>query len=191
MGQTTTVKRTAMGYRLDGIRSDGRIGFYGAPDADPVRCPRLRDRPTIPGRPKGEEFGRWTPAAFCVSHAHISPAPDCVCGWRVSSELADLAGLPHGSGLDVSLRRNDDIADRPVVAEVSAWGPTLAGIPGDDPTSTVRTTWMRLHDRIWIRDDIPRDVVRKARRRYPYADVARFSDLDQLADQVDADTAPV
>lgn len=164
------------GFRLDGIRLDGRIGFYGAPEA---AGPRIGDRPA-PG-----EQRRWTPAAFCVSHKHISPDPACVCGWRVTGRVEDLAGLPSGSGLDVSLRCNDDIAARPVVAEVSAWGPTLEGIPGDDPPSTTRTTWMRLEGRIWIREDIARPVVRAARRRYPYARIERYRDLDELAAAVD------
>lgn len=187
MEQTTTVKRTAIGYRLDGIRVDGRIGFYGAPDADPVRCPRLRDRPMRPGRPKREERGRWTPAAFCISHSHISPAVDCVCGWRVTTDMFDLVDLPDGPGLDVSMQRNDNIGRRPVVVQVSAWGPTLPAVPGEDPDSTVRTTWMRLEERIWIAKDVHRDAVRKARRWYPWARIERFGDLLDLAEALEGE----
>ncbi|MFF0542094.1 hypothetical protein ACFYTF_04590 [Nocardia thailandica] len=174
-----TIHRHGYGFRLDGLRDDGRIGFYGAPDADPRTCP------TIGSRPNPHEWQRWTPAAFCVSYIHISPDPDCVCGWRVCARVTDLAGLPSGSGLDVSLRANDDIADRPIVAEVAAWGPTLPGV--SDPPGTVRTTWLRLESRIWVRRDIPRPLARKVSRRYPWATVGRFGDLDELATAVDID----
>ncbi|MEV6660625.1 hypothetical protein [Nocardia fluminea] len=185
MDQTSTVKRTAIGYRLDGIRNDGRIGFYGAPDADPVRCPRLRDRPRLPNRPQREEHGRWTPAAFCISHPHISPAVDCVCGWRVTTDMFDLVDLPDGPGLDVTMQRNDNIGRRPVVVKVSSWGPTLPPIPGEDPDTTVRTTWMRLEERIWIDKDVHREAVRKARRWYPWARIERFGDLLDLAEALE------
>lgn len=186
MGKTT-VHYHSTGYRLDGLRDDGRIGFYGAPDADPVRCPRLRDRPQLPRQPQREERRRWTPAAFCISHAHISPAVDCVCGWRVTTDMFDLVDLPDGPGLDVSMQRNDNIGRRPVVVKVSSWGPTLAPIPGADPDTTVRTTWMRMEERIWIARDVSRDTVRKARRWYPWADIERFGDLLELAEALEAE----
>lgn len=181
MGKTT-VHYHSTGYRLDGLRDDGRVGFYGAPDADPVRCPRIANRP----RP--HELHRWTPAAFCLYGHHIAPHPDpraaCACGWRVCELVADLAGQELGHGLDVSLRHLDDVSLRPVVAEVSAWGPTLHS-EAFDPAATVRTTWLRLESRIWIQRDVPLDLVKKVRRTYPWASVGEFRTLLELSDRID------
>ncbi len=96
--------------------------------------------------------------------------------------MTNLAELPSPmSGLDVSLMCNDNIPERPVVTEVTARGPKLRGVRPNDPASTVRTTWMRLESRIWIREDIPRTVVRAARRRYPFARIERFRSVAELA----------
>ncbi|WP_454194320.1 hypothetical protein [Nocardia sp. Marseille-Q1738] len=160
------------GYRFDGIRPNGTIGFYGAPEA---KGPRFGNRPS-------DDRARWTPAAFCVQHDHIAPVWDCWCGWHVVADLTELAEYrPSGLGLDVSLRGRDDIAARPVIAEVTARGPKLPGLNLKDPPSTVRATWLRLEGRIWIREGVARPIVRAARRRYPYARIERYSSIGELA----------
>lgn len=182
-----TVHRHGFGFRLDGWHTTGQIGFYGAPDAAYSTYPRIGSRPRPQERP------RWTPAAFCVPQltAHIAPDVDCGCGWRVCASVADLAGLPPITGVHVSMQGNDDVSARPVVCEVSAWGPTLPGVhngaPNDDPELTVRTTWLRLESRIWVHQAVSKSTFDKMKHRYPWAAIGWFADLGELAEGVDVD----
>ncbi|MEU7764357.1 hypothetical protein AB0B25_04460 [Nocardia sp. NPDC049190] len=165
------------GYRFDGIRPNGTIGFYGGPEA--VAQPRIGDRPK-------EDRARWTPAAFCVRHRHIAPDWDCWCGWHMVADFTELSGYKtEGLGFDV-VRGRDDITARPVIAEVTARGPKLPGVNLNDPPSTVRATWLRLEGRIWIHESVSRPIVRAARRRYSYARIERYGSVAELATAVEA-----
>jgi hypothetical protein len=164
-----------VGYRLDGIRENGTIGFYGAPESEALR---IGDRPT---------WGwRWTPHAFCVQSvhstrpSHVAPYRGCKCGWFVTTDIQELSEYTTtGYGLDVSLTTVDYIQHRPVVTEVTAHGPKMAA-GRDDPASTFRATWVSLSGRCWIRDDIPQETVDNTQRLFPFLTIGRFRHLSEV-----------
>lgn len=168
------------GYRFDAIRPDGRIGFFGAAEA---KGPRIGDRPA--------PTERWTPAAFCLEVQHIAPSRECGCGWHITGDLLELSEyIPRGCGLDATRYHpshvrgafnRDAITSRNAVVEATAHGPKFPGADSTDTARTVRATWLRLETRIWIRVGVPRPVVRAVRRRYPFAQVERFQNLEELA----------
>ncbi|MEV0078060.1 hypothetical protein AB0H58_16775 [Nocardia neocaledoniensis] len=150
------------GYRFDILRPTGRIGHYGAAD---VTTPS----PMEPG----DEPARWTPAARCLlGRRHAAPDWLCTCGWNVMCNLAEVAGYAP--------RYVTDIPARAVVVEATAHGPMFPGAAADDTETTVRATWLRLGDRIWIRKGVSRAVVSATRRYYPFARVERFHSLAEL-----------
>ncbi|MET8795356.1 hypothetical protein ABZV91_02675 [Nocardia sp. NPDC004568] len=169
-----------VGFRLDGIRPNGTIGFYGAPEST---CPRIGDRPV--------DGWKWTPAAFCVQpeHStvppHVSPYRRCKCGWFVTTDMQELSEYTTaGYGLDVSCTTVDYIQRRPVVVEVTAHGPKMAA-GRDDPLSTFRATWVSLNGRCWIRDDIPQETVKRTQGLFPFLKIERFHHLSEVPAMVE------
>ncbi|MGI5222282.1 hypothetical protein [Nocardia sp. CA-290969] len=174
-----------VGFRLDGIRENGTIGFYGAPESE---SPRIGDRPDL-------MWKRWTPHAFCAKRAnffrepHVAPYRRCKCGWFVTTDMQELSEYTTaGYGLDVSCTTVDYIQRRPVVVEVTAHGPKMAA-GRDDPLSTFRATWVSLRGRCWIRDDIPKKTVKRTQLLFPFLQIERFSHLSEVPAMVKA-TAP-
>lgn len=158
------------GFRFDGIRKNGTIGFYGAPESE---GPRIGNR--LP-----RNYKKWTPAAFCALTEHVSPSRGCLCGWFVTEKIEELIEYQtHGFGLDVSATTVDVIENRPVITEVIGHGPKRrAG--RNDPASAVRVTWVSLYRRVWIRDDIPDRTVRRTKSHWPFLRIERFGDLSEL-----------
>lgn len=144
------------GYRFDILRPTGRIGHYGAP---------VRTTPSVAD--PCDEPARWTPVACCLlGRDHVAPDVLCTCGWNVMCNLAEVVGY---APMYVT-----DIPARAVVVEVTAYGPMFPGAAADDTETTIRSTWLRMGDRIWIRKGVPRSLVGAARRHYPFARIERF-----------------
>jgi hypothetical protein len=164
-----------IGFRLDGIRENGTIGFYGAPESE---AQRIGNRPAW-------ELDRWAPHAFCVTHDHIAPYRGCKCGWYVTTDMQQLSEYTTpGYGLDVSLQTVDRIQHRSVVVEVTAHGPKMR--PGrSDPDSSFRATWVSLNGRCWIRDDVPEETVVRTKNRYPFLRIERFGDLSEVPEMAE------
>lgn len=152
------------GYRFDILRPNGRIGHYGAPG---TTSQRVGDR------------ARWTPPARCLrGREHTAPDVFCTCGWNVMCSMADV--------LAYAPMYVTDIPARAAVVEVTAHGPIMPGAAADDTETTIRSTWLRMGDRVWIRKGVPRAMVSATRRHYPFAHIERFHSLAELPAAVEA-----
>lgn len=151
------------GYRFDILWLTGRVGHYGEPNV------------TVPnGVGRDDEPARWSPAACCLLECdHVAPDVLCTCGWNVVCNMAEL--------INYAPMYVTDIPSRAAVVEVTAHGPTLPGAATDDTETTIRSTRLRMGDRIWIRKGVPRAVVSATRRHYPFARIERFHHLAELA----------
>lgn len=148
IGHTQEIGRR--GWRLDFVRPDGRVGWYGEPERNPDR-----DDP-FGLFARAAHARRFTPRAFCVdTAAHPAPVPSCFCGWRLVSDPLELHpeatgthstgvrwswgtgstghfGTPEGVGPD-GYDSRDNIIERAAIVEVIAIGTTYKI---DDTTTT-------------------------------------------------------
>lgn len=171
-----------IGYRFDGIRENGSIGAYGAPESDVA--PRIGERPRVAVR-------TWTPHAFCCretmfpTYCHVAPYRGCKCGWFVTPDIHELAEYTHtGPGMSVTRTDTTPIHQRPVIVEVTAHGPKM-GVGRSDPRSTFRTTWASMNGRCWIHEDVPQRTVRLALHHWPFLKIERFGDLSEVPAMVE------
>lgn len=149
------------GYRFDDLWPTGRVGYYGAPD------------PASPRIPEGDDEFRWTPQASCRIHGHIAPDGNCTCGWHVALSLPELVAYQPDHVTYIPARA--------AIVAATAYGPNMVGAASDDTDTTIRSTRLRMGDRIWIRKGVPRAIVSATRRHYPFARIERFHNLAELA----------